>query len=139
MLYTVLCYSSEQEVCSWTKEQDDAVMERLGAVNARMARQGKLGPVARLHPTSTARTIRKDRHPVVVTDGPFAEAKEVILGFYLVDCDSEEEAMAFAHELAEANPGGALEVRPVSFFQAGTFGEREVQPLPPVYAPSPVA
>lgn len=125
MLYAVLCYNSEEETCSWTKEQDDAVMERLAAVNERMARRGKLGPVARLHSTGTARTLRKDRHPFVVTDGPFAEAKEVILGFYLVDCESEEEAMAFALELGEANPGGSLEVRPVSYFQPGTLAPAE--------------
>ena len=131
MLYTVLCYNSEQDVFSWTREQDDAVMERLAVVQERMARRGKLGPVARLHPTGTARTLRKDRHPFVVTDGPFAEAKEVILGFYIVDCESDEEVMAFARELAEANPGGSLEVRPVSFFQPGTLAVAEpfAQPL----------
>jgi hypothetical protein len=130
MLYAILCYNSEQEVDSWSKEQDDAVMGRLIAVQEPMARRGKLGPVARLHSTGTARTLRKDRHPFVVTDGPFAEAKEVILGFYVIDCDSDEEAMAFARELGEANPGGSLEVRPVSFFQPGTIepGEALVQP-----------
>jgi hypothetical protein len=133
MLYAVLCYNSE-ETCSWTKEQDDAVMERLAAVNERMARRGKLGPVARLHSTTTARTLRKDRHPFVVTDGPFAEAKEVILGFYLVDCESEEEAMAFAHELGEANPGGSLEVRPVSYFQPGTLVRPEALARPREFA-----
>ena len=129
MLYTVLCYNSEQDVFSWTKEQDDAVMARLAVVTERMAQRGKLGPVARLHPTSTARTVRKDRHPHVVTDGPFAEAKEVILGFYLVDCDSDEEALAFARELSEANPGGALELRPVSFFSAGALAAPSITPV----------
>jgi hypothetical protein len=134
MLYTVLCYNSEQEVCSWTKEQDDAVMARLALVQERMARAGKLGPVARLHSTATARTLRKDRHPFVVTDGPFAEAKEVILGFYVIDCDSDDEAMAFARELGEANPGGSLEVRPVSFFQPGTIAEPESLARPRAFA-----
>jgi hypothetical protein len=121
MLYAILCYNCEQEVDSWSKAQDDAVMERLIAVQEPLARRGKLGPVARLHSTGTARTLRKDRQPFVVTDGPFAEAKEVILGFYVVDCDSDEEAMAFARDLGEANPGGSLEVRPISFFQPGTI------------------
>ena len=117
MLYTVLCYDCEERVFTWTREQDDAVMARLGAVLDRLAAAGKVGPVARLAPTSTARTVRKDRTPFAVTDGPFAEAKEVILGFYVLDCESDEEAMAIAGELAEANPGGALEVRPIHFFQ----------------------
>ena len=46
-------------------------------------------------------------------DGPFAETKEQLLGFYVVDCDDLEEALAIARELAEANPGGAYEIRPL--------------------------
>jgi hypothetical protein len=121
MLYTVLCYHSEEEVCSWSKEQDDAVMARLAVVQDRLAKQGRLGPVARLHGSGSARTLRKDRQPFLVTDGPFAEAKEVILGFYVIDCASDEEAMDVARELGHANPGGAFEVRPISFFQPGSL------------------
>ena len=98
MLYAVLCYNSEVEICSWTKEQDDAVMERLAAVNERMARRGKLGPVARLHSTATARTLRKDRHPFVITDGPFAEAKEVIGGFMIINAEDLAAAKVVAEE-----------------------------------------
>ncbi len=108
MLYTVLCYHCEESVFTWTREQDDVVMSRLGAVLDRLAAAGKVGPVARLAPAATARTLRKDRVPFAVTDGPFAEAKEVILGFYVLDCESDEEAMAIARELGEANPGGSL-------------------------------
>ena len=121
MLYTVLCYHSEEEVGSWSKEHDDAVMTRLIAVQDRLAKEGKLGPVARLHGSGSARTLRKDRQPFLVTDGPFAEAKEVILGFYVIDCASEDEALEFARELGDTNPGGAYEVRPISFFQPGTL------------------
>ena len=121
MLYTVLCYNCEESVFTWTKEEDDAVMARLGAVLDRLASRGKLGPTARLQSTASARTLRKDRKPFAITDGPFAEAKEVILGFYVLDCESEEEALEIARELGEANPGGALEVRPISYFQPGTL------------------
>jgi hypothetical protein len=117
MLYTILCYNCEETVGSWTKEQDDAVMEKLGAVQAKLARRGKLGPVARLGGTSTARTLRKDREPFLLTDGPYAETKEQILGFYVIDCESPEEAIQIAEELGHANPGGAFEVRPMLYFQ----------------------
>jgi len=120
MLYTILCYNSEQLVGSWTKEQDDAVMARLIAVQDRMAKNGKLGPVARLHSTKSAKTLWKDRSPHLITDGPYAETKEAILGFYVVDCATEEEAMEFVKELGEVNPGGAYELRPISYFQPGT-------------------
>lgn len=118
MLYTILCYNSEQMVGSWTKEQDDAVMEKLHAVQAKLERRGKLGPVARLGGTPTARTLRKDREPFLVTDGPYAETKEQILGFYVIDCDSQDEAMEIARELGHANPGGAFEIRPMTYFRA---------------------
>ena len=118
MLYTILCYNSEQMVGSWTKEQDAAVMEKLLAVQAKLARRGKLGPVARLAGTSTASTLRKGRDPFVLTDGPYAETKEQILGFYVVDLDSQEEAIEFARELSEVNPGGGYEIRPVIYFSA---------------------
>ena len=84
MLYAILCYDSEDVVGAWTKEEDDAVMARLGAVQEKLAAEGRLGPVARLLPTTAATTIRKGREPLVI-DGPFAETKEQLLGFYVVD------------------------------------------------------
>ena len=118
MLYTILCYNSETMVTSWTKEEDDAVMEKLIAIQDKLARKRKLGPVARLGPTTTARTVRKDRAPFMVTDGPYAETKEQILGFYIVDLDSQDDVVEFAKELAAVNPGGAYEIRPVIYFSA---------------------
>ena len=119
MLYTILCYNSENVVHSWTKEQDDAVMAKLIAVQDRIAKRGRLGPVARLGPTRKAKTLHKDREPFLLTDGPYAETKEQILGFYVIDCDTEDEAVEIARELGHANPGGAFEVRPLIYFQAG--------------------
>src|SRR5215210_6653374 len=112
MLYTILCYNSEKMVGSWTKAHEDDVMERLAAVQDRLAKRGKLGPVARLGQTSTATTLRKDREPFLLTDGPYAETKEQILGFYVIDCDTQEEAIEIAQDLGRENPGGAFEIRP---------------------------
>jgi hypothetical protein len=114
MLYAILCYHSEDVVCAWSKEEDDAVMARLEVVQEKLTRQGRLGPVARLMPTTAATTLRKDRDPPLVIDGPFAETKEQLLGFYIVDCESLNAALAVAADLAKANPGGAYELRPVS-------------------------
>jgi hypothetical protein len=118
MLYTVLCYNSEKLVGSWTQDQEAAVMGKLLAVQEKLARKRKLGPVARLGPTTTARSLRKDQGPVLVTDGPFAETKEQILGFYVIDCDSQDDAIEFAKELSSVNPGGGYEIRPVIYFNA---------------------
>lgn len=114
MLYAILCYTSEDVVASWTKEQDDAVMGKLAAVQEKYAKAGKLGPVARLLPTTAATTLRRVKGESLVIDGPFAETKEQFLGFYTVDCANLDEAVQFARELSDANPAnGSYEIRPV--------------------------
>ena len=117
MHYAILCYHDEKVVSSWTKEEDDAVMARLAVVHEKVARAGKLGPVVRLLPTTAATTLRKQGDPPLVIDGPFAETKEQLLGFYIVDCDSLDEVLGIARELGQANPGGAYEIRPVGIFR----------------------
>ena len=117
MLYAILCYNDENAVATWTKEEDDACMARLGKVQDAMKAKGKLGPVARLQPTTAATTLRKSSGEPIVIDGPFAETKEQFLGFYVADCDTLDEAVQFAKDLAVANPGlGSYEIRPVSLY-----------------------
>ncbi|MBB3146061.1 hypothetical protein FHS21_002475 [Phyllobacterium trifolii] len=121
MLYAILCYNPEDVVSSWTKEEDDAVMARLAVVQEKLTKQGRLGPVARLLPTTAATTLRKGREDPIVIDGPFAETKEQLLGFYIVDCQSLDEALETARDLARANPGtGSYEIRPVGIFRPGS-------------------
>lgn len=116
MQYTILCYHDEKVVTSWTKAEDDAVLAKLAEVHEDLKAQGRLGPVVRLLPTSTATTLRKDREPPLVVDGPFAETKEALLGFYIIDCEDLEDALEVARALGRANPGGSYEVRPVGLF-----------------------
>jgi hypothetical protein len=116
MLYAIFCYHREDVVGSWSKDEEDACMARLTKVQEGVARQGRLGPVARLLPTTAATTVRQSGDETLVIDGPFAETKEQLLGFYLVECENLEEAIAIARELEQANPGGAHEVRPVGLY-----------------------
>ena len=118
MLYAILCYHDEDTVGSWTREQDAAVMQKLTVVQDKLAKQGRLGPVARLLPTTAATTLRKEDPPLVL-DGPFAETKEQLLGFYVVDFNNLDEALDVARDLAKVNPGGAYEIRPVGHFTPG--------------------
>ena len=119
MQYAILCYASEDEVFAWSKEEDAAVMQRLHVVQERLAAEGRLGPVARLLPTTAATTVRKSAEPLVI-DGPYAETKEQLLGFYIVECRDLEEAVETAKELAVANGApGAYELRPVGYFHSG--------------------
>ena len=122
MLYALLCYNSEDVVFSWSQAEDDAVMERLSKVHSRLHEAGQLGPSLRLMATTTAATLRKSDPPVVI-DGPFAETKEQLLGFYVVDVENLDAALAIARDLGKANPGGAYEIRPIRLFLPGSFPE----------------
>jgi hypothetical protein len=116
MHYAILCYDSEEVVGSWTKEEDDAAIAKLMVVQQKLAQEGKLGPVARLMPSSRAKTLRKGGTPHF-TDGPFAETKEVLLGFFIVECSTFDEALDAARDLARASSTkGSYEIRPLSVF-----------------------
>ena len=123
MLYAILCYDSEDVVGAWSQEQEETVMARLGVVEAKLAQAGRLGPVARLLPTTAATTVRKGQDQMVI-DGPFAETKEQLLGFFIVDCVSLEQAIETAKELGRANgSGGAYELRPLMLYRPGEVAE----------------
>ena len=120
MLYAILCYDSEDVVGAWSKEEDDAAIAKLGVVTQQLAAEGRLGPVARLMPTTAATTLRKGREAMVI-DGPFAETKEQLLGFFIVDCASLEQAIATARDLGRASSSlGSYEIRPLALFQPGS-------------------
>ena len=118
MLYAVLCYNDEAAVFSWTKEEDDAVMAKLDVVHKKLAGQHRFGPSIRLMPTTAATTLRKQDDTVL--DGPYAETKEQLLGFYIIEVENLEEGLMFTRELAVANPGGAYELRPIMLYNPGS-------------------
>ena len=114
MLYAFLCYNNENTEMSWSNEQDDAVMTRLNVVHEELRAKGKLGPSLRLMPTTTAPTLVKEKD--LVLDGPYAETKEALLGLYILDLESLDEAVEVARKLGQANPGGAYEIRPIRLY-----------------------
>lgn len=118
MLYAILAYHVEAEVMSWTPQADAAVMVDLHKVHDRLNQQGRLGPAARLAATSKARTLRGPGAGLVI-DGPFAETKEQLLGFYVVDCASDDAAIEAARELRRVNPSAVYEIRPVRLYLPG--------------------
>ena len=119
MLYCVLCYSPEGRVTSLTQGQDDALMARLELVNKELIAEGKLRERGRLMPTTTATTLLVNAEATVV-DGPFAETKEQLLGFYFLDCESLDDAIDATRRLIaprfEALGGGSMEIRPFRSF-----------------------
>ena len=114
MLYAILAYHKEAEVLSWTAEADAALMADLRKVHERINRDGRLGPAARLGATKKARTLRGPGAGLVV-DGPFAETKEQLAGFYILDCENLDEALEWAAKIPTGCQGGAglVEVRPL--------------------------
>jgi hypothetical protein len=118
MLYAILAYHVEADVMALTPAQDAALMSDLHQVHDRLKQRRQLGPAVRLGATGSARTLRGPGAGLVV-DGPFAETKEQLLGFYIVDCATEEAALDAARDLRRANPGAVYEVRPIRLYLPG--------------------
>lgn len=117
MLYAVLIYDLESEVGNLSAPEMDKLLKNHGRVQDKLAAEKKLGPVVRLLPTTTATTLKQRENLIV--DGPFAETKEQLLGFYMIDCASHEEAMREAKLIGGACNARTLEVRPVQIFYPG--------------------
>ena len=116
MLYALLCYNDEDTVWSMSKEDDAAMMARLAVIQERLTKAGKLGPSLRLLPTTSATTLRKSSDAPLVIDGPFAETKEQLLGFFIVDVAGLDEAIAIAREMGSAKTGSTYEIRPIALY-----------------------
>jgi len=118
MLYAILAYHVEEEVTSWTPREDAALMVDLNKVHDRLNREGRMGPAARLGATKGACVLRGPGSGVV-TDGPFTESKEQLLGFYVIDCTDRDAAISAARDLRRANPTAMYEIRPVRLYRPG--------------------
>jgi hypothetical protein len=115
MLYAMLAYHVEGVITAMTPEEDAALMEGMHRIHGRWTEDGVLGPAARLGHTHAAKTVR----PGAVIDGPYAETKEALLGFYILDCASMDQAVAAAQALQKVNPSAVYELRPVRLYLPG--------------------
>lgn len=112
MRYLALIYSEEKKMMSATPEQMGAVMEAYYKFDGDLTGAGaKLGGEA-LQPTATATTVKVKDGQTVTTDGPFAETKEQLGGFYLIEAKDLDEAISWAAKIPDAD-GGSVEVRPI--------------------------
>jgi hypothetical protein len=117
MQYLVLIYSEESTEAP-DPAQIGAVMEEYNAYSQMLRDRGALVAGEALQPTATATTVRIRDGQTMTTDGPFAETKEALGGFYLIEAKDLDEALT----LGGACPGakwGSIEVRPVVDFEAG--------------------
>jgi hypothetical protein len=118
MLYALLAYHVEDHVTSFTPEEDAALMVEMNKVHERLQQQGMIGPAARLGETTGACVLRGPGKGTV-TDGPFTESKEQLLGFYVVDCADRDAAVDAARDLRSVNPSAMYEIRPVIIYRPG--------------------
>ena len=122
MQYMLLIYNTEKLHNKRTAEQFRAGMEAHQQLMEETRKCGVFIGAQPLKPTSLAKTVRlaPDMKATFVTDGPFAETKEQLAGYYLLDCASMEEAIEYAKKIPQhcAAPGsvGGVEVRPVLEF-----------------------
>ena len=110
--YMLLIYGEESAWASLSPDQLSAEMGAYMAYTKEMAQAGVLVAGDELHPVSTAKTLSVSNGKQKVVDGPFAETKETLGGYYLVNVESEADALAWAAKCPGARYG-RIEVRPV--------------------------
>jgi hypothetical protein len=115
MRYVLMVYERQrdEDAPPPTEEQVAAAYAAFDAFHAEAMASGKLEAANRLRPSATATTVRVREGKTLTTDGPFAETKEQLGGFYIFDCDHLDEAIEIAARIPTASWGGAIEVRPL--------------------------
>lgn len=109
MKYMLLMYSEES---SWTDDERQRCLAKSIEVCHELAAEGKYVSASPLHPVATATSIRMQTGKPLVTDGPFAETREQLGGYYLVEAADLDEAIAIAHRLPGLSKG-TVEIRPI--------------------------
>ena len=115
MQYLLLIYGDEKAGANLSKEESDAWMGEYTAYTEAMQKAGVMLAGEALHPTSAATTVRVQNGKQVTTHGPFAETKEQLGGYYVVNCNNLDEAIEWAAKCPGAR-AGSIEVRPVMDF-----------------------
>ena len=118
MQYMCLIYDDEQVWQGMSEDERNAVFGEYGAFTQSIQESGNMVAGDALQPTSTATTVRVRDGETLMTDGPFAETKEQLGGYYLINAKDADEALAIAARIPSARYG-SIEVRPVMVFDEG--------------------
>jgi hypothetical protein len=113
MQYMLMIYYDEEWWAQLPGAQKGQIMQESDAFRQGIVMSGHFRASAWLQPTALATTVREQRGKRVITDGPFAETKEQLGGFLLLECNDLDEAISIAARFPMAHFGGAIEVRPV--------------------------
>jgi hypothetical protein len=116
MRYLLLIYQDEAAHAQWSQEQLAAEYEAYNVYSEEVSKSGAMLSGDALMPTNTATTVRVRNGKTLTTDGPFAETKEQLGGYYLMNCKDLDEAIALAARIPAASDG-SIEIRPVMEFE----------------------
>lgn len=116
MRYMLLIYSDETYESTMSPQEQEAYMGRYFAFTKEVRERGMLDSGDALHPTSTATSVRIRSGQTLATDGPFAETKEQLGGFYILNCQDLDEAIEMAAKIPAAEHG-TVEIRPIMEFE----------------------
>jgi hypothetical protein len=111
--YLLLLYGDERAEQSMTAEERRAILDQHIALGGRLREAGALVASEALSDSSGSKVLRRDGERSLVTDGPFAETKEQLGGFYLLECADIDQALAWAEQVPRS-PGLVAEIRPVA-------------------------
>jgi hypothetical protein len=120
MRFLLTIYDDERRWGSMGEGESKAEIDAYWALDNEASAAGVYVDSGGLYPTETARTVRVRDGEQSVTDGPFAETKEQLGGYYLLDCDSLDEALAWAGKIPAAR-SGSVEVRQLMDYAAAGF------------------
>ena len=112
MQYAMLIYHDEATTMQMNEQEQGALMTAYNTFTAEVQQNGTMRSGEALMPTTHATTVRMRQGKALTTDGPFAETKEQLGGFYLLDCKDLDEAIAMAAKIPDAK-NGSIEIRPV--------------------------
>ena len=121
MKYMLLLYGDESRWADMTPEDAAEDVKRWTAFGEALTESGAFVAGEGLDPTTSATTVRFKDGDVVHTDGPFAETREQLGGFYLLECPDLDAALGWAAKVPDLGEGGAVEVRPVMDYEAAGY------------------
>ena len=113
MHYLLMCCIDEKAWTQFPDQEKHRIMQEYGALIQSLVTSGQFRGGGQLRPTSSATTVRMKGGKLALTDGPFAETKEQLGGYHLVECRNLDEALSIAARIPTLSAGGAIEVRPV--------------------------
>lgn len=118
MRYLLLIYDNEQAMAGKTPEEMEPIMSEWFSYTDALQKSGNMLGGDALQPTQTATTVRIAQGKTITSDGPFAETKEQLGGYYIINVENLDDAVEWASKMPNLPSGGTVEVRPIMQFDA---------------------